>query len=506
MRWGALLAVGAAVAGLAAAFFLLRDGDGDEQGRTAAAPTTAAAPATTATAPEQSPGETQPPPAPVAHPGEPPGADGVGPGRMLVGFQDDPSFRWQPDRQAMLDAAAAAGTTVIRATVNWHQAAATRPGRTDDPFDPAYRLEDIDELARNAQRRGIELLLTIWGTPSWANGGESPNHPPLDPDDLRSFAHALADRYSGRHAGYPFVRLYSIWNEPNLEQFLAPQFDARGRSVSPWSYARMARAAYAGIKAGNPEALVALGETSARGRDRPSPNAVQDSHSPARFARLVAELRPPVQLDAWAHHPYPTSPDQKPDQRVRWPNVNLTRLQQFGTWLDRNFGRTDLPLWLTEYGHETLPEERLGVTRATQAAYTVQALELARAVPRVKMFVWFVFRDDPGGAWESGLLGSDGRAKPALEPFTAAARPLDARNLVVPAGESLAQVPVRELAYFVPAGSRIRVDVGGRRLTARLGLDGTVPVPLDGLPRPGTVVLTASDAKGHAVERVLELR
>ena len=45
------------------------------------------------------------------------------------------------------------------------------------------------------------MLLTIWGTPGWANSGARPNVAPSDPRDLRDFAHALAARYSGRHPG-----------------------------------------------------------------------------------------------------------------------------------------------------------------------------------------------------------------------------------------------------------------------------------------------------------------
>ena len=69
--------------------------------------------------------------------------------------------------------------------------------------------------------------------------------------DLQNFATALAARYSGRYGGYPFVRFYGIWNESNFAQFLSPQFDAKGKIVGPKTYAKIAAAAYAGIKAGN---------------------------------------------------------------------------------------------------------------------------------------------------------------------------------------------------------------------------------------------------------------
>ena len=57
--------------------------------------------------------------------------------------------------------------------------------------------------------------------------------PPKKVADLTNFARALADRYSGRHAGYPYVGHYSIWNEPNLKIFLSPQFNKKGKIVSP---------------------------------------------------------------------------------------------------------------------------------------------------------------------------------------------------------------------------------------------------------------------------------
>ena len=179
--------------------------------------------------------------------------------RMYVGFQDDPSFRFRDTRDANLDQAEAANATVIRSQVTWSAIAPTKPANPSNPFDPAYaRLADVDEFVRAAQRRGMEVLLTIYGTPTWANGGKKPNVAPRNMTDLTSFARAVAARYSGRYPGYPYVKFYSVWNEPNLNQFLTPQFDSRGRDVAPALYARMYRAAYTGIKAGNPKALVGI--------------------------------------------------------------------------------------------------------------------------------------------------------------------------------------------------------------------------------------------------------
>lgn len=427
------------------------------------------------------------------------------PGRLLAGFQDDASFRWAADRAQMLDDARDADAVVIRTTVVWAKVAPRRPADATDSFDPAYRLDEVDDLARNAQQRGMELLITIWGTPPWANGGQSPNRAPTDPGDLEDFAHALADRYSGRHAGYPTVRLYSAWNEPNLEQFLAPQFDLQGNSVGPALYAPIARAIYDGVKLGNPDALVAIGETSPRGHDTPSRGAVQDSHSPARFARLLSEQRPRVQFDAWAQHPYPPRSDIGPLKPVRWPRVGFADLERLGDALDEWFGREDIPLWLTEYGHETAPDDPVGVSPALQARYVEQAIALAADNPRVRMFVWFIIRDRPGTPWQSGLIAEDDARKPALAEFAQAAQRVDARNPVLPPEAEVARLPALELAYHAPAGSPVDVHIEGEQpISVPLGRDGWIDVPLE-VTRRRVLDVRATDQYGQSVKRTVRI-
>src|SRR5207244_469241 len=230
-------------------------------------------------------------------------------------------------------------------TVYWARVATTRPANATDSFDPAYRFEDIDELVRNANYRGMTAMLTIWGTPGWANGDQGENHAPTQVSALQDFARAVADRYSGRHPGFPYVGYFSVWNEPNLEQFLAPTYNKNGTPASPRIYAQLARAAYAGIKSANPRALVGIGETSPRGRQRPtSSTSTQDTIAPALFARLVAASKPTVKFDAWAHHPY-SGLGQGPSAKVAFPNVNLTQLPTFEKKLAQWFHRKSVHIW-----------------------------------------------------------------------------------------------------------------------------------------------------------------
>ena len=349
--------------------------------------------------------------------------------RMWVGFHDDPSFRWVDDRASRIQAAAQQGSTIMRLLVQWNLAAPQRPANPSDPFDPAYKLDDVDEAVRAAQENDQEVMLTISGTPSWANGGATPNVMPSNVADFTAFARAIASRYSGRYAGYPYVRFWSVWNEPNLNLFLTPQFNGNGQSVAPANYAKLHAAAYAGIKAGNPTAQVAIGETSARGSDKPG--GLRPVHSPGRFAELVAKANPNLKFDAWAHHPYPSNPNSKPNQLVKWPNVSLMSLPRFETSLNTWFNRKSTPIWITEYGHQTRPPDSLGIPWATQAQYLSEAIALAKGYPFVTMFIWFVYQDDQGQPWESGIYTEGGIPK-ATAPtrFRQSAQPLDARNAV----------------------------------------------------------------------------
>jgi hypothetical protein len=433
--------------------------------------------------------------------------------RMWMGFQDDPYFRWLPDRFYMRDRAMQANSTVMKTTVYWFNVAPRRPSSAANPFDPAYRWEDLDEFVRQAEDRDIEVMLTIWGTPSWA--GSAKNRAPRRLADLTNFARALSTRYSGRYRGFPYVRFYSVWNEPNLGLFLMPQYDAKGRSVAGNVYGGLYRATYAGLKGGSPTSLVAIGETSPR-KLRTSP-----SHSPGKFAELLSKSRPKVRFDAYAHHPYGSPANQPPTQQVGWPNVGMTNLSRFGASLDKWFGHKNTPIWLTEYGHETRPEDPRGVTYAQQAAYLRTAVAMARKNPRIQMLVWFIMRDNPVSLWQSGLLTFGGLEKPAFDLFSVLAKPVDARNTIVlvkgRVPSPAVRIPTTKLAYRSgpgsPVGITYKVFERGRLLVVeqpvvRIANDNWITLRPRFTPVRGRTYLLqveAGDINGNKVERTLTL-
>lgn len=444
--------------------------------------------------------------------------------RMWIGFHDDPSFRWDSGRESHVEASATqSNATIMRLLVQWNLAAKTRPAQATDPFDPAYEFDDVDEAVRTAQQNDQEVVLTISGTPRWANGGKTPNVMPTRVSDFGAFARAIASRYSGRFDGYPFVRFFSIWNEPNLQGFLAPQFDSRGRSVAPANYAKLAATAYAGIKAGSRQARIAIGETSARGSDKAT--GIRPIHSPGKFAELVAKANPRLKFDAWSHHPYPTVPTSPPSQILKWPNVSLASLPRFDASLKTWFKRKSVPIWITEYGYETRPQDTFGVPYTTQARNIQQAMSIAAGYPFVDMFIWFVYKDDQGQPWDSGIYTQTGAPKgtsPAR--FATSARPLDARNglVTLPRGTLTPLLTVYTRRYCAsdttgtPIGMTWRVFQGTKLISvgqqsAPLRADCTLAarITVKGGVKKGvtyTATFALNDASGVVLNRRLTLR
>jgi hypothetical protein len=429
--------------------------------------------------------------------------------RMPIGFFDDVSFRYSAQRDANLQSAAATGASVIHTNVSWPAIAPKRPAAPLNGDDPAYQLGNLDDLVFQSGLYGMRVMINITGTPTWANGNTTPNHMPKKLSDLTNFARMLATRYDGRH-GHGSVGLYSVWNEPNLQLFLTPQYQGK-KIVGPANYGKLYKAAYAGIKKGNSLAQVAIGETSARGRDRPlMTNSA--SVAPATFARLLSQVKG-LKFSAWAHHPYPTSPNLPPTQKVRYPNVTLSTMPQFEKDLNKWFHRA-VPIWITEYGHETKPGEPHGVTEARQAAYAKQALNIAKKDPNVQMFVWFTFRDSSGNPWQSGLERPSGAHKPSYSAFSSIARLTDGQSILAKAGKApKITVYFPYLGHYSAPGTQIGVFYtvyDGTRMVARatptatLGLDESASFTPAFTPVKGhkyNVVSVGNEPNGHTETR-----
>ena len=327
--------------------------------------------------------------------------------------------------------------SVLRAHLNWGGrlgVARRKPVDGTDPDDPAYDWRIYDRMVLTAQTHGVEVLFSIFGTPPWANGGQAPTRAPRNADRLEEFAYAAATRYSGTYVRrdgtvLPAVRMWTAWNEPNLQIGLIPQWKrVRGKWIaqSALDYARICNAVVDGVKATFLEGQrVACGVTAARGNN--NPRGAKPSISPLAFLRAMT-MAGARRYDAYAHHPYYGHRSETPSTRPPHTGaVTLGNIDRLQSELFRVL-RRPVPIWLTEYGYQTDPPDRLfGVSPLLQARYLRDAVRIARANPRIDLLLWFLLQDEEDVArWQSGLLDASGERKPAFDAFREAGTSLAA--------------------------------------------------------------------------------
>jgi hypothetical protein len=319
---------------------------------------------------------------------------GASPGAQY-GIQDDAWLMYGPgtleQRLTTLDRL---GVRLVRFTVRWDQVAPTRPAAPRDPADPAYAWGQFEAVLRALRTNGVTPVVTLYGSPKWANGGHPPNWLPLR--GVADFAYAAAKRF-------PWVRMWTMWNEPNGRTFAVP--------VSPGAYVqRVLNPGYASLHAANRANVVAGGVT--------SPRKTPTGMSPVAF---MAGMRAAgARLDAYAQNPYPVSRGETPYRATcsSCTYLTLAKLPEIRAVVTRYFGASTR-LWLTEYGYQTNPPDRLlGVSYALQAAYVGQAAFQVWRNPGVTMLIHFLVRDEPRlGGWQSGLFTVSGTAKLAYAAF-----------------------------------------------------------------------------------------
>ena len=299
------------------------------------------------------------------------------------------------ERLSMLDQL---GVDVVRYTLRWDHVAPSRPADPANPADPAYDWSSADALLDGLYVHGIDVVLTIWGTPPWANGWQKPNWAPKSSQAVALFATAAAERY-------PWIHKWEIWNEPNQLGGLQPN--------SPQVYVeRLLNPAVAALHAVDRKNVVAGGAT--------SPRATQTALSAVAFMRGMR--RAGAKFDVYSHHPYPRwfgrGRPETPLQTLpctRW--LTMASLQCLLKNVTQNFGPKHV--WLTEYAYKTNPPDRhRGVTPILQARYLAEAARRVYQAPRVDLLINFLIRDEPVvGRWASGFFTAQELVKPSFFSF-----------------------------------------------------------------------------------------
>jgi polysaccharide biosynthesis protein PslG len=292
---------------------------------------------------------------------------------------------------ALLDKVAASGTTWIRLDVAWCSLEEAGNGVIS-----AWYQTRLDTMIAAARSRGLQVLMTVFCTPSWA--GPNGLRLPTNTAQFTQVTSYLARRYIGQ------VGAYEIWNEPDCQDVGCPNGD-------PTAYVTVLKAGYLGIKTGNPAAVVVSGGISGINLG---------------WLRQMYAAGAHGYFDVLGVHPYidpangaPSTPSAAGyTNPYRIPNVVAAHA------LMTSYGDGAKPIWFTEFGWTTGrtagPSD--GVTPTTQASYLTAAYKLvATNYPYVGRMFWYTLRDrDDSTPYEDGfgLLTVAGATKPSYAAFT----------------------------------------------------------------------------------------
>ena len=287
-----------------------------------------------------------------------------------------------------------------------------------DTYDD-WRLRELDHLVSGAAGRDLQVLLSVAKAPEWSRPTTEMDGPPGDFAQFQEFMQYLADRYQSN------VAAYELWNEPNLRR------EWNGMPLSAASFAQLVRQGAAGVRAGDPQALVIGGAPATTGVN----DGVVAIDDRVYLRDLLAEGIGDA-VDGVGVHPYswanpPTASAADTQQAAPTHNNHPSfffsdTLRQYRAIL-AEAGYDQLPLWPTEFGWGSFeglgaappPEAQFMsyVSEWQQAQYTQEALAMLHDWSGVgPVFLWnlnFAPTIGPGFS-ESGysLLRPDGSMRP----------------------------------------------------------------------------------------------
>ena len=265
-----------------------------------------------------------------------------------------------------------------------------------EPNDDAYNWAAADRLMAAADSRGIEVLAMIGYSPAWASGSANNKTPPTDPVKYADFAVAVAQRY-------PQIRVFELWNEPNLPGFWVGPDPVRYTALVQATYPRLAttgRTVLAGATAPvggyNDADCNGVGDSGVR-----SDGAI----NPTNFIERAYNAGIGGDFDAWSTHPYEFGGFVNHPCST-WKQMSETT-PSMRSIMEAN-GDTAKKLWATEYGNPA------SVGETVQAQRVTQAIDLWRAFPWSGSLMYFNYHDR-GETF--GLTRADWSQRPAWDVY-----------------------------------------------------------------------------------------
>lgn len=192
-----------------------------------------------------------------------------------------------------------------------------------EPENGKFNWTKIDENVNLAKENGLDIVGTIGYSASWITSNNKSNGPIAEDkyDEFATFVKEVVKRY-------PQVKYWEIWNEPDLQGFLAGTTS---------DYAHILSVGYSSVKEANPNALVLLGGTGGQVRTVLASGGwmdkvLNDSGYPGKNNFDIANV-----------HIRGTLSSVKSDTKFARDYYN-------------NIGRNDAQLWVTEHSYAAEPK------------------------------------------------------------------------------------------------------------------------------------------------------
>jgi hypothetical protein len=307
----------------------------------------------------------------------------------------------------------AGGVSTYRMAISWP---AIQPS-AGAPFDWTAS----DRLVADLTANRIEPLPVLYGSPCFVvacdpvdSGPASPRPPTESAQAELAWAEFIGEvvgrygpggRFWSEHPSLPErpLRVWEIWNEPNVPQFYAPTPSVDG-------YTELLRISSQAIRSADRGATILIGGLAG---DPGKPGSIEGSE----FLEGLYGAGARAYFDAVALHPY--SPGLA---GVRRQLVDVRRVLD----LHADF---DTPIWVTELGWGATDgsEGRFVESIDGQAEMLLGAFGLMAAKRKewnIDRALWYAWRDprpgQPACSWcrTAGLLDAAGKAKPSWAAFT----------------------------------------------------------------------------------------
>lgn len=268
-----------------------------------------------------------------------------------------------------------------------------------EPRKGWFEWSAFDQTVEVARAHNIGIVGILGYSAGWASSAPSSApaadrqfYAPRSNADFAAYARAVVNRYKDR------VKVWEIWNEPNLATFWKP-------APSATAYTAMLKAAYAAIKAEDPRATVLIGGLAA---------------ADLAFLKGISAAGGWSSFDAVAIHTY-VAPQPESSMIPSWLANTKAYVASKGA----------KPIWITELGWSTYSgsgSTYIGVSEAKQAEYTARSYLMAAEAGVRGIFAYNLVElgtSTTSKLHNYGVVEGNGRQKAAYRAIRRVAEALD---------------------------------------------------------------------------------